>query len=226
MGTDEVFHKRKARRAKDLVRQQARRAPYDKVLIVCEGEKTEPYYFKELKEHYKLDSANVEITGQCDSSPMCVVRYARQRYREAQKAGDAFDTVFCVFDKDTHGDYRQALDTLGSAKPMGVFKAIHSVPCFEYWLLLHFDYTDQPFYAAGTRSVGAMALQRLKQHWPEYEKASRGVFEKTVKNLEIAKTNAVYALSAAQANQTENPSTRVHELVAYLQQLKNRRASN
>ena len=39
MGTDDLFHKRKAREAESLRRQAAKRAPYDVVLIVCEGEK-------------------------------------------------------------------------------------------------------------------------------------------------------------------------------------------
>lgn len=51
MGTDNLFHKRKAKKAGDLARRKARRAPYAKELIVCEGEKTEPYYFKSLKDH-------------------------------------------------------------------------------------------------------------------------------------------------------------------------------
>jgi hypothetical protein len=38
MGTDNLFHKRKARQAADLRRRKARREPYAKVLIVCEGE--------------------------------------------------------------------------------------------------------------------------------------------------------------------------------------------
>jgi len=63
MGTDDLFHKRKAKKAGDLARSRARRAPYPKVLIVCEGEKTEPYYFKSLKDQYSLNSANVEICG-------------------------------------------------------------------------------------------------------------------------------------------------------------------
>lgn len=49
MGTDDLFHKRRAKKAKDLRRRKARRDPYDKVLIVCEGSKTEPYYFTDHK---------------------------------------------------------------------------------------------------------------------------------------------------------------------------------
>ena len=45
MGSEDLFHKRKAKAADSLKRRKAKRSSYDKVLIVCEGEKTEPNYF-------------------------------------------------------------------------------------------------------------------------------------------------------------------------------------
>ncbi len=76
MGSDNLFHKRKARQSESLRRKMARRASYDTVLIVCEGEKTEPNYFRELRNDLKLNSANIEITGDAGgSSPMNIVNY-------------------------------------------------------------------------------------------------------------------------------------------------------
>lgn len=221
MGSDDLFHKRRAKRSKDLVRRKARREPYDKVLIVCEGEKTEPNYFDELKDYYKLSSANVAVTGDCGSSPMSVVSHAQDLYRKAEKSGDAFDKVFCVFDKDTHGDYQPAMDMLSNRKFKGIFQAVPSVPCFEYWLLLHFTYTDMPFNSAGSRSVCETVIHELNsKFWPDYKKAVRGVFDQRIDQLEYAKANALRALRAARENHTDNPSTRIHELVEYLQNLK------
>ena len=81
MGTDNLFHKRKARTARALQRRAARRAPYAKILIVCEGEKTEPNYFNGVKDHYGLNSANIEICGECGADPLSIFKYAKQRYR-------------------------------------------------------------------------------------------------------------------------------------------------
>ena len=39
MGSDDLFHKRKAKRAEEHRREIARRDPYERILIVCEGEK-------------------------------------------------------------------------------------------------------------------------------------------------------------------------------------------
>ena len=54
MGTDNLFHKRKAKAAIDTQRRKSNRESYDKVLIVCEGDKTEPLYFSELIDHYEI----------------------------------------------------------------------------------------------------------------------------------------------------------------------------
>ena len=42
MGSDDLFHK--AKKARDLARKAGRRKGKERVLIVCEGAKTEPNY--------------------------------------------------------------------------------------------------------------------------------------------------------------------------------------
>ena len=59
MGSDNLFHRRKAKKTSDLARRRAKRSAYQKILIVCEGEKTEPNYFNELIDYYELNTANV-----------------------------------------------------------------------------------------------------------------------------------------------------------------------
>ena len=45
MGTDNLFHKRKERKAELLRRRRAIKEPYDVILIVCEGEKPNQIIF-------------------------------------------------------------------------------------------------------------------------------------------------------------------------------------
>ena len=45
MGSDDLFKKRKARKLRDISRKKRTRDLYKRVLIVCEGQKTEPLYF-------------------------------------------------------------------------------------------------------------------------------------------------------------------------------------
>lgn len=220
MGTDNLHHKRKARNAREVSRRKARRDPYAKVLIVCEGQKTEPHYFNGLKDHYALNSANVEICGDCGSDPVSIVSYGKQRYREERDAGDAFDKVYCVFDKDSHANYSKALNLINQAAPKETFSAINSVPCFEYWLLLHFEYTTQPFARLPKKSPCDQVNDRLKQFLPDYAKGDRDIFNKLASQMPFAINNAERALKAATANQTDNPSTHVHTLVEFLQAIK------
>lgn len=219
MANDQL-HKRKTRNKADLRRRKARRDPYDRVLIVCEGSKTEPNYLRDLRDCLKLVSANIEIDGSCGSSPISVYEYAKLRYREEKKETIPYDKVFCVFDKDTHaGAYDKAKAKIQASRPAGVFTAITSIPCFEYFLLLHFEYTTKPFIATGNKSVCDCVVQDLRKHIPDYEKGSNGLFEATYDKLETALGRCKKAESDALNAGTDNPTTHMHELVEYLKEL-------
>jgi len=173
VGSENLFHKRKARSEKQLARNKEKRSSYERVLIVCEGKKTEPNYFRELVNCLELNLANVEVDGKCDSSPSSVVKYAKKMYRQENKTGNGFDKVFCVFDKDMHSTYNSALIKIDKIIPKNVFSAANSVPCFEYWLLLHFEFTTKPFVANGAKSSCAKVIDNLKKHLPAYAKGDR-----------------------------------------------------
>ena len=104
----------KIRQRAQLQRKQTLRAGYDRVLIVSEGSKTEPLYFKEIKKAHRLQTANVEVhPSALGTEPIQVVRYAKQLF----EAGDpykrvrarAFEKVFAIFDRDDHRSYFDAL---------------------------------------------------------------------------------------------------------------------
>jgi len=220
VGSDNLFHKRKAKQARDLRRKQSSRAPYDKILIVCEGEKTEPNYFKELTYHYRLNTVNIEVRGDCGSDPMSVVDFAKQRYREENDKRDPFDKVYCVFDKDSHSTYQQALDVIEAAKPKHTFHATTSVPSFEFWLLLHFIGSTKP-YQHQHNSAAKQVEKELRQYLQSYKKGDRGVFTQLTKQLNFALSNAD-KMFGLKSDHHDNPSTRVHLLVQELQKLAKR----
>lgn len=220
MGTDDLFKRRKAKTAQDHARRKANRSPYEKVLIVCEGEKTEPNYFNELIDHYEINTANVKVDGSCGSDPLGVVNYAIAQYKQEIATGEPFDKVYCVIDRDAHPNFDPAISKLNSQKPANVYQGIVSVPCFEYWLLLHIHYTRAAFMPAGNKSAGDKALAELTALWPEYGKGKHGTFSHFFKDLEFAKANAARGLVDAHQTNAKNPSTNVHELVVYLQNIK------
>lgn len=220
MGSDNIFHKRKAKAKTDLDRTKAKRSPYDKVLIMCEGEKTEPNYFNELIDFYKLNSANVEVDGSCGSSPKSIFEKAFKLFKKEEGKGDRYDKIYCVFDKDTHETYEETIERIAAIKPKGIFFHINSIPCFEYWLILHYVYSTKPYGSTSSKSIAEMVLRDLKTYMPDYEKGDAGVFMKLHPQIGFAKSNAIRAESQARENHTDNPSTKIYALVDYLQKLK------
>ena len=224
MGTDNLHHKRKAKAADDLERKQARKQPYEKILIVCEGEKTEPHYFKEVVDYYELNTANVRISGECGSAPRSVVEYGTALFAAEKKAfpKNPYDRVYFVFDRDQHETYDEAMRKIKTMRPKNTFFAINSVPSFEFWLLLHFECTTKPFKSIGKTSSGNAVLKALKGYMPEYEKGSENTFMILFSRLATAKKNAnlVNAHAHATANKTDNPTTQVHVLIEFMQNMK------
>ena len=67
----------------------------ESILIVCEGEKTEPNYFFGLRRKFNLTTVQVEIRGEeCDSSPLSVVNYALAKKEERDKLVKNGQTTF------------------------------------------------------------------------------------------------------------------------------------
>lgn len=204
---------RKPRRA--VARDKPRREPYDRVLVVCEGSKTEPFYFAELMRHYKISTANVQILGE-GTDPLTLVNRAKELRQRERRRGDKFDKVYCVFDRDEHATFDEASFV---AQHSGL-KLGRSWPCFEFWILLHFRYTRAPYTRTGDKSPAENCMTDLRVHWRKYAKAGRDTFETLEDRLEDAKRRAEKASNDANRTGDKNPSTEVHELVVYLQGLK------
>jgi hypothetical protein len=83
------------------------REPYEYLAIVCEGEKTEPYYFQELRADHSLSSANIHITPAPGTDPPSVVTYGERLLVER-----SYDKVYGVFDRDQHDTYGAAIQQI------------------------------------------------------------------------------------------------------------------
>lgn len=227
MGSDDLFkRKRGPKNVRDLARKSPKKSPLAKILIVCEGKKTEPTYFEDLVSHFELLTASViDVTGECGSSPMCVVRYAKEQQKIMVGRGAPYDQIYVVIDKDAHSDYLAALDAVRRVKPESLFVPVNSVPCFEYWLLLHYTYSTRAYKNLPGNSSGDQIVADLRKYIKDYEKGAKGIFQKTLNALKSKDLNEVIvkarrSLEAASASDTDNPTTKVHELVDRLIKLK------
>jgi len=106
--------------------------------VVCEGELTEPDYFKSLRREWR---SHVNLVAHGVGVPLTVVEAAvaqRDKAKEEAKLKHdlnlAFDEVWCVFDRDEHPNVCEAFELAARNQ----LKVAFSNPCFEIWLLLHF----------------------------------------------------------------------------------------
>lgn len=162
----------------------------------------------------------MRVCSNCGSDPLSILAFGKLRFREEKEAGDAFDRVFCVFDKDSHTNYSEALKAIKTSVPRNTFVAINSVPCFEYWLLLHHTYTTRPYMPLHGNSICTQVITELRNYMADYAKGRRDVFTSLINQLEYAKNNARRALKETEITHTDNPMTHMHELVEYLQNIK------
>lgn len=219
MGSEDLFHKRKARNNTALQRKKNERSQNNRYLIVCEGTKTEPNYFHDLIEDLHIPHHVVRIAKNNGVSPDRVVAHALDLYKNDAVNGDAYDKVYCVFDRDRHTTFDEAVKCVkSSGKPL---VAITSTPCFEVWLLLHFCYTDKPFHAAGKKSMGdqVVAALKTKQGFRSYGKGQKGVYAQLKGMLNNALGYAQQLRNHCAATDSNNPSTDIDKLVLELQNL-------
>lgn len=219
MGSDNLFKKRRPKTRKTLARRQPTRSVRQKILIVCEGEKTEPNYFRGLANSLRLSNELVRIEGDCGSSPSAVFSHAKKIFDEEAKKGDPFDKVHCVFDKDQHSTYSNTVEQVHRQSPPDTFFPSTSVPCFEYWVLLHFTYTTRAYVATTRQSASQLLIKELKRHLPDYDKKSKDLFASLKPYTQTALCNAMNANLAAKNSGTDNPTTSIGDLVHLLQNL-------
>lgn len=222
MGSEDLFRRRKARDGATLQRQKRERARNKRYLIVCEGTKTEPQYLCELRDDLGIRPQVVRIAPNDGVSPDRVVAHAVALYEEDAVAGDAFDKVYCVFDRDKHTTFDAAVQRIKDLSAEGKqFVAITSNPCFEVWLLLHFGYTDQPFHSAGKRSVGdqVVAALKTKPGFAIYGKGQKGIYGQLKAKLSHALTHAERLRKHGAATGSFNPATDMDVLVKAIQAL-------
>lgn len=76
-------------RERDLKRQGPTRQPKHRILIVCEGKKTEPRYFRELQHHFQNRLVHVEVNDQ-SGVPLTLVERARSlRAKSLRKTAES-----------------------------------------------------------------------------------------------------------------------------------------
>jgi hypothetical protein len=154
--------------SKRFKRRESTRQIANKILIVCEGSKTEPAYFNAIRQTWRLATLQVLIVpshGKTDPYNLVELAIEKRQELEDDDRWEKGDRAWVAFDGDEH--IAKSLDAwneaLSKARGQKIELAVTN-PCFELWYLLHFqDHFSQ------ITSKKAKAL--LNTHLPTYHKA-------------------------------------------------------
>ncbi|MEZ4266323.1 MAG: RloB family protein [Myxococcota bacterium] len=204
---------RRRDRSKPRVHGRPAREPRRRILLVCEGLRTEPEYFRGYIAHLRASTVRLEIVAGA-GDPKNIVDAARLMQRsaaaEAKRHGDAYlayNEVWCVFDRDQHVRFDEAIALAQKHR----VRVAPSNPCFELWLCLHFR--DNP----GARTPSALA-KLVRKHCSSAEK--RVTFSDYASGVDAAvERAAAMDRTAEEAGEPgRNPTTAVHRLIEAIRQ--------
>lgn len=186
--------------ARENKKSQNRPLRHGKWLCVCEGEKTEPNYIKNLVRYANSISdkpnLNIDVYGEGRNTQSLIE--ATDIYRKYAP----YEKIFVLFDKDSFepSQFDNAIK-MAAQKGRG-YIPIWSNECFELWFILHYE----RFPADNGRKSYYKKLDKLLE--TDYEK-SDDVFS-MIHNPARIKTALKYAEALDKESQCESsPSKRV-----------------
>lgn len=192
-----------------------------RVLIVCEGSKTEPNYFNSFSMMKNSSSFVFEVFPEGGGiSTLAVVDKAVKLRDKAVKDGRPYDSVWAVFDKDGFPDF-DFDNAIVKAEQSGIGCA-WSNEAFELWYVYHFDDRNTPMSRKDYEGVITKRIRtRLRDKKYKYVKND----EEMRNNLSRCGCDENIAIRRAenQANgfqnsryHKHNPCTTVYKLVRLL----------
>lgn len=222
-----IMAKKKTLNSIDLLQFRTKTATHKNVqvklniLIVCEGEKTEPLYFKNFN---NIVMGNWIYTIDCKGGRMNtvqVVKKAIELRNKAKEANKPYDSVWAVFDKDDFPD-KDFNDAIRLAENNDIGCA-WSNEAFELWYVLHFENRTSQ---TGRNDYKSLINKHINKAKPKGEKQYE--YEKNdgnIGNLLQKYGNEEKAIDYAEAldksyvdnaYSRHNPCTTVYKLVKML----------
>lgn len=195
-------------------RNAPKRSPRPSIVILVEGEVTEPEYLKALMGALRVPGDLVDIRKAEHSEAEGIVVEAKELLRKSKRKRSASDVDEVWVVADTESEH-------GNGSPENVLRAINrsgddvslvlDSPGIEYWFLLHFVSTTRSFPSV------ADVIAQLQTHWPEYSKRKGTLdWEFLVKKTPDAMKSAEQVRKYREDSQSERPIADLDVLVAKL----------
>jgi hypothetical protein len=140
---------KKSARNNHRFREKQEKSIHSRILIVCDGENTEPSYFKKLISYSR--NHNIHVVKVLEepfgiwTNTCSTINLGKEKYLEYKRDKEKVDEIWCVFDADPKkhdpNQFRNfcsafAQVTTDPDKPIWLH-GVYSYEAFEYWLLLH-----------------------------------------------------------------------------------------
>lgn len=202
-------------------------------LVVCEGEKTEPNYFKSLASRLPRGMVDHVVVRGVGMNTRSLINAAQEEIEKRRAARlPPYYNIWLVFDRDSFPADRfdttiqavAAIDKKNSkSKPPEHWHCAWSNEAFELWYVLHFR--NQLGGAVSRAAFQRMIEEDVRQHTSDigyrYKKNDPGMFNRLMPYTIAAVSRSRHALTVQmKAHGTKwsrmNPATRVHELVQSL----------
>lgn len=185
----------------------------NRVIIACEGTKTEVCYFEaffhDLIQNKNISKSSFVIARHSHTDPIGVLKDLQAELKKDSE----FEHQWIVIDRDEHESFA---DTLYQSKAIHVNVA-YSNPCFELWYLLHFEDFNN--------SIHRHDLPTRLNKYMLYSKSSTTIYQETLAFQEIAIERAKKLIITHSKERElnpiiDNPSTTVYQLVEILNRFK------
>ena len=215
----------KRRKRKEKKRKQSNIPERKYFLIVCEGEKTEPNYFKAIKEDLgkgKIEIVNIKGLGKETIRVVEEAKKLRTEYEENNFR--KLNQTWTVFDRDSFPakNFNEAIIKGENLKRK--IKCAWTNEAFELWFLLHFHFYNTGISRKQYQSlIEKLLSEKMKKEY-KYKKNSTEIYSLLKKhgNQEQAIKNSIklcesYGQRKDYAN--HNPCSKVYELIIELFEL-------
>jgi len=156
----------------------------------------------------KAKGINIKAEAAYGTSPENVLKSAKDKQKLFTDKG--LVQIYCLFDKDDCAD-NKFNQVIQQCRKAGFVDAI-SVPCYEYWLLLHLKKTNQSFRDA-KECCETFREEYNKKFKTQYTvkqlKAKTNIFEDLEESLDWAIANA----DSLGLKEASCPYTNMHQVV-------------
>lgn len=190
------------------------------ILFGVEGDnQTEKIYFSHFQ---KRDNPfNIQFVKGTNTDPINIVT-STIRYMEKNDIKSEYgDKIYCLFDGDYNENGKDKQSEINEAYKLAKkynIEVILSIPSFELWLLLHFEYTTHAF------TSNKDLINYLKRHINNYDKnldvfeSVEALIDDAIKNAKRLKKHFGIDDESSISGNEYNPTTDVYKIIEYMRE--------